>query len=325
MDNQSRSVALLSDGVRMLAECKTIEDIIDIRDLAEVSAHYAKVKGLGLEAMNYASEIKIRAEVKLGRVLQETVPKGRHKKSTGGSRLSPTVPELGLSYNESARSQTIAAIPDEVKEEYFAETKAKKEEITTKGLLRKARLQKRKDRNLDPRPIPPNKYRVIYADPPWKYNDSGVVNEGDGYGKAERHYPTMTIQELCDLPIKNMAHTDSVLFLWTTSPMLEDSFKVIRAWGFQYKASFVWDKVKHNYGHYNSVRHEFLLVCTRGSCVPDSDKLLDSVISIERSGVHSQKPHEFIDMIDALYTHGTKIELFSRNGGKDGWDTWGNE
>ncbi len=164
------------------------------------------------------------------------------------------------------------------------------------------------------------KYRVLYADPPWRYNDR---RDGNTTG-AEDHYPTMTITELCDLSIKRLAQDNAVLFLWTTSPLLEDSFKVINAWGFKYKTSFVWDKVKHNMGHYNSVRHELLLVCTRGSCTPDNAKLFDSVQEIERNDKHSEKPERFREIIDTLYTHGPKIELFARKSVK-GWDVWGAE
>ena len=169
-------------------------------------------------------------------------------------------------------------------------------------------------------PIPSDKYRMLYADPPWKYGNKGL----DDYGHAERHYPTMSISELCALPIKDLAEDSAVLFLWVTSPLLEECFPVIKAWGFSYKTSFVWDKVKHNFGHYNSVRHELLLVCTRGSCTPDVNKLFDSVQSIERSNEHSEKPEEFRAIIDTLYTHGKRIELFARRQ-VDGWDTWGNE
>jgi len=163
-------------------------------------------------------------------------------------------------------------------------------------------------------------YRVIYADPPWKYNDK---LPSEKYGGAENHYPTMTIPELCELPINDLSTDDAVLFLWTTSPLLEDSFKIVNAWGFRYKTSFVWDKVKHNMGHYNSVRHEFLLICTKGSCTPDNVKLFDSVQEIER-GKHSEKPEKFREIIDTLYTKGRKIELFAREN-PEGWDIWGNE
>lgn len=162
-----------------------------------------------------------------------------------------------------------------------------------------------------------NKYRVIYADPPWSYNDK---QNTDKLGGAEKHYPTMSIQELCDLPIP--AEDNAVLFLWVTSPLLEDCFKVINAWGFTYKSSFVWDKIKHNMGHYNSVRHELLLVCTKGSCTPDVQKLFDSVVSVERTD-HSRKPQVFREMIDTLYPVGDRIELFAREA-PEGWDVWGN-
>ena len=121
-----------------------------------------------------------------------------------------------------------------------------------------------------------------------------------------------------------MSDDDAVLFLWVTSPLLEECFPVIKAWGFKYKTSFVWDKVGHNYGHYNSVRHELLLVCTRGSCTPDAKELFDSVQSIEKSRNHSEKPERFREIIDTLYASGQKIELFSRQT-VPGWKAWGNE
>jgi len=170
-----------------------------------------------------------------------------------------------------------------------------------------------------------NKFRVIYADPAWSYNDKcegGGVQSG---GVAMRHYDTMSIKDICDLPVKDISEKDSVLFLWVTSPLLEDAFTVIKSWGFKYKTSFVWDKVKHNMGHYNSVRHEFLLIATKGSCTPDNKKLYDSVQIIERNDNHSEKPIEFLNIIDDIYNYGNKLEMFCRNIKKDKWFGWGNE
>ena len=178
-----------------------------------------------------------------------------------------------------------------------------------------------KESVIEPMPLSGDKkYRVIYADPPWKYNNKLT----DGYGAAENHYPTMSIDELRTLPVAEMAEKNAVLFLWTTSPLLKECFDVINAWGFKYKTSFVWDKVRHNMGHYNSVRHELLLVCTKGSCTPDVSKLFDSVVVSERSDKHSEKPEVFRQMIDTLYTHGKKLELFARKK-TTGWDVWGNQ
>lgn len=167
--------------------------------------------------------------------------------------------------------------------------------------------------------LPDGKYRVIYADPPWKYGNTMP----DYMGVQDNHYETMTVKEVCELPVKDMAGDNAVLFLWVTSPILEESFQVVNAWGFKYKASFVWDKVKHVMGHYNSVRHEILLVCTRGSCQPDIQKLFDSVYSEERTE-HSTKPEYFREVIDTIYPNGKRIELFARSE-HDNWNTWGNE
>lgn len=166
------------------------------------------------------------------------------------------------------------------------------------------------------------KFRVIYSDPAWSYNDKQDTPQ---LGGAAKHYNTMTVDEICKLPVNDISEKDSVLFLWVTSPLLEDAFTVIKAWGFKYKTSFVWDKVKHNMGHYNSVRHEMLLIATKGSCTPDNKKLYDSVQSIERNDNHSEKPIEFLNIIDDLYNYGNKLEMFCRNIKKQKWYGWGNE
>jgi len=171
----------------------------------------------------------------------------------------------------------------------------------------------------DSPPLPDGKFRVIYADPPWKYGDQLT----EDYGATKYHYPSMTLANLCLLPIRDMAADNAVLFLWVTSPLLYECAPLISAWGFTYKAMFIWDKVKHNMGHYNSVRHELLLICTRGSCMPDVPTLMDSVVSIERT-THSTKPPQFREMIDKLYPHGARIELFARSEPIAGWMKWGN-
>ena len=185
----------------------------------------------------------------------------------------------------------------------------------------------RQIRHADRKPVaaPAGKYRVIYADPPWDYGSSGIIGDTDNYGRAARHYPAMPTAELLALPVAALAQDNAVLFLWVTSPMLDRGLACMAAWDFVYKASFVWDKVRHNFGNYNSVRHELLLVGTKGSCLPDSRKLEHSVQRIERSKVHSEKPEEFRRIIDRLYTTGSRIELFARGKPPKPWVGWGNE
>lgn len=163
------------------------------------------------------------------------------------------------------------------------------------------------------------KYRVVYADPPWKYSNTMPEYVTD----ASDYYLLMDTQDICNMPIKQICEDNAVLFLWSTSPHLPEAFEVIKAWGFTYKTTFIWDKIKHNMGHYNSVRHEILLVCTRGACTPDVKKLFDSVVSVERTE-HSKKPEVFREIIETLYTFGNKIELFARET-PDGWDVFGNQ
>ena len=168
-------------------------------------------------------------------------------------------------------------------------------------------------------PMPTGKYRVIYADPPWSYGNTMPP----GTTQPDEYYRLMPTPEIAAMPIKDLAEDNAVLFIWTTSPHLEESFDVIHGWGFQYKTSFVWDKVKHNMGHYNSVRHEFLLVCVRGSCQPDIPKLFDSVQVCERTE-HSVKPEIFREIIDTIYPFGNRLELFARRP-VQGWSVYGNE
>lgn len=186
------------------------------------------------------------------------------------------------------------------------------------------RLARKMELSEKAKALPDGKYRVIYADPPWQYGDKRG-GEGITATGAEHHYPTMPLSDLKALDVRGMSADDSVLFLWATSPLLPDALELAEAWGFKYKASFVWDKVAHNMGHYNSVRHEFLLVCTRGSATPDNVKLFDSVQVIEKTKVHSQKPEEFRTIIETLYQHGGKVELFRRGNAPEGWNVWGNE
>ena len=166
------------------------------------------------------------------------------------------------------------------------------------------------------------KYRVVYADPPWKY-----TSEQHSGQEQERtigtHYPGMPTDEICGLQIPE-TEANAVLFLWATSPLILHGFRVMEAWGFTYKAQMIWDKVKHNVGHYVSVRHEILLIGTKGSCVPDVRKLHDSVYSEERTE-HSRKPAYFRDVIDEIYPIGRRVELFARGALPERWDGWGNE
>lgn len=169
-------------------------------------------------------------------------------------------------------------------------------------------------------------YRVIYADPPWTYFDSGPTKDGS-LGKAERRYQTMDVDAIAKLPISEHALPRAVLFLWVPAPLLLQSpgpRDVIDAWGFTYKTGMVWDKVLGNYGHYVHGVHEHLLICTRGSCLPDRPTPSPKSILVERRGdEHSAKPAGMRKIIEGLYD-GPYLELFGREP-VEGWDVFGND
>lgn len=204
--------------------------------------------------------------------------------------------------------------------DYLPVAKEKATAWTSKAITKENKLLIEKPEAL---PLPEGKYSVIYADPPWQYH------VGDQHSKEEQetvlgtHYPSMNIDELCELQIPSAKN--AVLFMWATSPLVmsQEAFQVVNAWGFEAKACYVWDKVKHNVGHYNSVRHEFLLICTKGSFMPQSKGLHDSVVSIERTK-HSEKPEYFRELIDNMYPGGKRIELFARKK-VEGWDCYGDD
>lgn len=288
------------------------------------------------EAQDIADAV-LDAEVRMGQ-LTAAIPKSQGFASTtirdnGVQNATKTeqLEDIGLSEKQAQRFETLAKHPEVVER---AKATAREEgRIVTrqdvfntirkeeKAAERKAAIEEQINRPKTTAHIDiyttDKKYRVIYADPPWSYKDKQDTEKLNG---AIKHYPTMSIDELCKIPVP--AEKNAVLFMWVTSPLLEECFGVINSWGFKYKSSFVWDKILHTMGHYNSVRHEFLLICTKGSCTPDIPKLYDSVVSIERTE-HSRKPAEIREMIDSLYPVGERLEMFAREA-PEGWDVWGN-
>ena len=172
-----------------------------------------------------------------------------------------------------------------------------------------------------------DKYSIILADPAWAYR----VWSKKGLGRsAENHYPTMQIDDICALPVADIAAKDSALFIWATFPQLQDAFTVIKAWGFTYKTvAFTW--VKRNKkspgwfvgcGYWTRANAELCLLATRGQPKRESKsvrQIIDAPISR-----HSEKPAETRERIVELMGDLPRIELFAREKA-EGWSAWGNE
>lgn len=190
------------------------------------------------------------------------------------------------------------------------------------AVSREVRLDKiaeisRGNRELDTK----TRYPVIYADPPWRYENPPI---GATSRAIENHYPTMTLEEICAMPVGKLAADDALLYLWATAPKLEECFEVIRAWGFEYRTHMVWDKEKIGMGYHARNQHELLLICKRGNIPPPAPGTQPSSVYREARGEHSAKPAFFAEMIEGAYPGLPKIELFCRDP-RPGWVAWGNQ
>lgn len=169
---------------------------------------------------------------------------------------------------------------------------------------------------LEAKELPEGKYSVIYADPPWEYSNSGFGQS------AASHYMTMGLDDICAMPVSDLAADDCALLMWATSPLLEDAFRVVTAWGFEYKSSFVWVKDRApGLGWYVNTKHEHLLIGVKGQAIP-AEKI-DSIISGSVTK-HSKKPDSVYEIIHRMYPQGKRIELFARQR-HEGWAVFGNQ
>lgn len=217
-----------------------------------------------------------------------------------------TVLELGKKQNKDVLDKVIPALKKKIAN---GERPTKRE---VKTLIQNATYE-----HTPPTPLPLNKYDVILADPPWKYEFSETQTR-----EIENHYPTMELEDIKTLKVP--AADNAILLLWTTAPKLEESFEVLNAWGFKYRSCAVWDKERKGMGYWFRIQHELLLVGVKGNfSPPEPENRVDSVIRSPR-GEHSRKPACIHEMIEGMFPNGTKIELFARNT-RPGWSSWGNE
>lgn len=307
---------------RAIAAAHSISDLTKIRDKAEAYRYALKVAGESKDVVRKAEEIKLRAERRAGELLKERekAKPGAYKIKAPEGRGVQTYKALDINSRDASKWQRIASIPHKEFERWIATAP----EISSNGALKVVRdLGKMQSEGVQD--LPTNKkYRVIYADPPWQYDGNQYGKSGVRYTQIDSHYPTLSLEELSSLPVGEITAKNAVLFMWTTSAFLESALGLARSWGFTYRSNMIWDKVKHTIGYYVSMRHELLLICGQGASTPDVKKLYDSVYVEERT-THSKKPEYFRHLIDELYPHGNRIELFARGELPKGWDAYGNE
>lgn len=340
----------LDQARQLLADCQSIKEAMEFHDLAEAARHHAKIQGLSLESGNYATEIKIRSERRMGEILKNTPKNGGgrpQKTGIGGDTgfQQPTLSDIGLTKVQSSRFQAVADIPEEVFEKHIAETKAEQKELTGAGIQKLAKELKNKEsydqkreevipdsanhiladvRHVTLEQLGGVPFKAIILDPAWEF-EAWDQKTGD---EKSPEYDLMTIDDIYNLPILGLADPDCVLFLWVTNPFLPQALRAMEIYGFSYRTKFPWIKTtlknqKLDYGTGYWVRgvSEDILIGTRGNIsAPRSENFLGLIgPNIE----HSRKPQDVHRMAEST-TPGPYLELFSRYS-RPGWVTVGNE
>ena len=188
-------------------------------------------------------------------------------------------------------------------------------------------------------PFPNKRYKIIYADPPWRF----LTFSDKGKGKSpENHYDCMSDEDIYNLPVQDIVDHDAILFIWVTYPLIIQGFNTIESWGFQYKTcAFCWVKTNKRYsinqssffpednfdsftglGHWTRANTELCLLATRGKPKRVSKSVRQLIYEPIRE--HSRKPDSTRERIVELCGDLPRIELFSRKK-YEGWDAWGNE
>lgn len=178
------------------------------------------------------------------------------------------------------------------------------------------------------------KYNVVYADPPWSYDNKSMKYSSEDKSNiaADQQYNLMTLDDLKNMPIKQICEKDAVCFMWCVNPLMPEAFELLKAWGFKYKTMLTWRKTSGT-GYWFRGVTEHILFGMRGN-VQAFRSGIDNFYEC-KSGKHSQKPHYFRDMISKVVEcmpEPKKLELFARSREGlfpdweyEGWSVYGNQ
>tara|TARA_R100000773_G_C4212798_1_gene111930 strand:+ start:116 stop:1099 length:984 start_codon:yes stop_codon:yes gene_type:complete len=319
------ALQLRDNAKQQLAQIKNIETGIEYLNKVKAIETWAKAEKKDAELQNIIAEQKLRTQRILGGLLQESEVSKTNQYSAG-SKEKPTLSNFGINKNQSHQFQKIASLPQEIFEQEIIAAKeetSKRIELTTSRLLKVAKkikreedLKKQKEEidKLDYTSLL-DEYDVIVADPPWEYNR---IYDPD-VSRVANPYPSMTLEQIKN--IKLPASNNSVLWLWTTHSYLYDAKDILEHWGFEYKATLVWNKDKMGMGNWLRMQCEFCLLGIKGKPIYNNTKYRD--IITEKGRQHSRKPDIFYDMVNEICL-GSKLDYFSREQ-REGWYNYGNE
>ncbi len=296
-----------------------------------IAAKLAKLTVGRPSEMAPAGGISSAAAAEMLKVSERSVERAKVVVNSGTAGLQTATVDSTVTLSAAAEIATLPAAEQEriVKSadpKVFA--KVVKEIRAAKQVEKKARRTEREaELGQKQRDLPDANFGVIYADPEWKF---AVYSAETGMDRsADNHYPTSATEVICARPVGSIAATDSVLFLWATSPMIKDALQVMEAWGFDYKSQCIWFKTRtgeaRGSGYWFTGEHEILLVGTRGNIPAPAPGTQWRSVFEAPVGEHSAKPEIFAEMIEAYFPNLPKIELNRRGPARDGWMAWGNE
>ena len=328
-------------------EFKTVEVELPDRDAAK---EWILVNQLGRRNLTEQEASYYRGKLYSARKQHQFI----HPKSVGQNvPRSDTAEELGKEYGVNGRtikrdeqfSKAVDKVADEIGDEarnaiLSGQAKVPKESVEQlvdikqkapeliepilSGELPISKAMREIQRNKNeskPKPeLPKGKYRVIYADPPWPV---GSITMDKWKSPIEDKYPTMSIEDIGNLPINELAADECSLFLWTTHTFLPDALRLIEEWGFKYFCCITWDKGNGWTQNGFHKRTEFLLYAYKGGINIDQYGQAIPTIITEPSTQHSKKPDTIRELIKNK-TPEPRLEMFAR-GNYEGWLCWGNE
>lgn len=318
----------LGEAKDAIARASTIHEAKQYRDQAEAMRVYVAMRGGSLEIQNDGAELRIRAERKIGELLSLAQLRGGDRKSNSHADCLK-LDDIGVSQNQSTRWQQIARVPQGEFDQHIRQQREAGKELTSKGIRQLAQRQvvsepvdladtfdpDHREIVTDFSQLIGRNFATVYADPPWQYGNQATR------ASTDNHYSTMTVEQICSMPVVETVAENAHLHLWTTNAFLFDAKRVMDAWGFTYKSVFVWVKPQMGIGNYWRVSHEFMLFGIRGN-LPFASRGEMSWAAIPRTK-HSAKPREIREKVMKV-SPGPYLELFGRSEA-DGWTVFGNQ
>jgi len=321
------ALQLRDNAKQQLAEIRTIETGVEYLNKVKAIETWAKAEKKDAELQNIIAEQKLRTQRILGGLIINGQNTGEIKtQATAKSTTAIGVDNFGINHNQSSAFQKIASLPQEIFEEEIATAKEetnKRIELTTSRLLKVAKkiereqdLKQQKEviDKLDYTTLLDN-YDVLVVDPPWEYNRTYDPDNS----RIANPYPSMSLEDINN--IKLPSSKNSILWLWATQAYLYEAKDILKNWGYEYKATLVWNKDNMGMGNWLRMQCEFCLLGIKGNPTYHNTKYRD--IITEKGREHSRKPDLFYNMVNDTCI-GTKLDYFSREH-RDGWYSYGNE